>query len=468
MAKRKDSRKAQAEQAINGNVLRAAVEGLIGDGIFSNLKRHGNSKWHFADLILLAVMWVWSNDPSLTGAWIEAHRWSMDVLGRVAIGTYSGFVGALARWTADLLPLLWSCLQQSMEEHGRKHWRVGLWLALAVDGSRLSVPRTEANEKAFCATNYGGSRTAKYRKQKRKKNGSRARKKKPQPIKPQIWITLLWHMGLQMPWSWRTGPSYASERGHLEEMLSTQKFPKNTLFCADAGFTGYDLWTAIQNQGHSFLLRVGANVRLLRKLGYVRERADTVYFWPDHAARKKQPPLVLRLLRLRVGSCDMCLVTNVLDEKQLSVKDAIQLYKLRWGVELQFRCVKQTFGRRKLRSRTPEHAMVELHWSLLGLWMIQLFAVREQIKIGEVPAHCSVSLAIHVIRQTFRRWWEHPEEPFGEQLQTAIKDPYARQRSKKARYRPDYKDKPSAGSPTIVIATKQHKVKLRQYLSMAA
>ena len=64
-----------------------------------------------------------------------------------------------------------------------------------------------ANERAFCAKDYGKGKTAKYRKKKtkgmrRKKN----EKNKPQPQEPQAWITLLWHMGLRLPWMWRWGP----------------------------------------------------------------------------------------------------------------------------------------------------------------------------------------------------------------------------------------------------------------------
>ena len=62
---------------------------------------------------------------------------------------------------------------------------------------------------------------------------------------------------------------------------ATQKFPENTLFCGDAGFVGYDLWTSIIDAGHSFLIRVGGNVRLLTKLGYyARERNGIVYVGP--------------------------------------------------------------------------------------------------------------------------------------------------------------------------------------------
>jgi hypothetical protein len=466
MAKRKDSRKRDkrnTKRPINGETLRAAVAWAVDRQMFAHLPLHGNTKWQIVDLILLTVVWVWSSDPTLTGAFGEAHRWSLDVLGRAAVGTYQGLLKALVGWTASWLPVLWEHLHRLMEKQGVEHWRVGLWLALAVDGSRVSVPRTEENEKTFCAPHFGKGKTARYRRKKKGK-GQRARRKakKPQPVLPQIWVTLLWHMGLQMPWSWKTGPSYAAERDHFRQMLQEQKFPKNTLFCGDAGFTGYELWKALSDAGHAFLIRVGANVTLLRKLGYVRERAGTVYCWPNAAARRGQAPLVLRLLHLQVGKCTMHLLTNVLDETALTDAEAVRLYRLRWGVELQFRTVKQTFGRRKLRSRTPARAYVELDWSLVGLWLIQLFAVKEQLEIGAIPEHCSVALAIQVIRETFRRWWERPDQAFQIKLQSATKETYTRHSSKKARYCPNYKDKPSTGKPVVRNATPWHRARLKQ------
>src|SRR5262249_52969410 len=242
--------------------------------IFTHRTLHGNTNWNVVHLLLLTVVWVWSNDATLTGAFQEARRWSLDVLGGAAVQTYQGLLGALTTWTPLWLPLLWDHLHSLMQRYGGKYWRVGRWVPLAVDGSRISVPRTKKNEQAFCAPTFGNSRTAKYRRKKKAK-GKRVRRKTKaaQPVKPQIWITLLWHMGLHLPWSWKTGPSYAAERDHFQQMLREQNYPKDTLFCGDAGFTGYDLWKAIIEAGHSFLIRVGANVTLLRKLGYVREKA---------------------------------------------------------------------------------------------------------------------------------------------------------------------------------------------------
>ena len=43
-------------------------------------------------------------------------------------------------------------------------------------------------------------------------------------------------------------PSYSSERSHFKQMLVEQESRRNTMFSADAGFTGNDLWKVIINQ----------------------------------------------------------------------------------------------------------------------------------------------------------------------------------------------------------------------------
>jgi hypothetical protein len=341
---------------------------------------------------------------------------------------------------------------------------------LAVDGSRASTPRTKANEDAFRAANYGKSNSAKYRK-KKSKNKRKKNRVRAETVTPQIWLTLLWHMGLRLPWCWRMGPSDSSERDHFREILMQQSFPENTLFCGDAGFTGYDFWKSIMDRGQSFLIRVGANVRLLTKLGYYARECDgIVYVWPDSAARKQQPPLVLRLIHLKGGRGDVYLLTNVLNVRLLTDAMASRLYRLRWGIELQFRTLKQTFGRRALRSRTPGRAYAELEWSLLGLWMIHLFAVKEQVKVGEPPSETSVAMAIQVVRSILFLWCEVPEKgaDLWTRLRNAVIDGYARRTSKRGRYRPHKKDVPSAGKPILLAANKTRMKQLEKYLHHVA
>ena len=114
--------------------------------------------------------------------------------------------------------------------------------------------------------------------------------------------------------------------------------------------------------------------------------------------------------------------------------------------------------------------LVELDWSLLGLWLIQLFAIKEQIDLGQLPEQCSVGLAINIVRETFERWWDRPPRGDGlaSRLGKAVKDAYVRTTSKQGRYQPRTKSKPSCGHPTIRKATREHKAWLKKYLATAA
>jgi hypothetical protein len=454
-------------QDVPFEALQRTLRWIINEDIFSQLTLHGNITWTAGQLVVLAVLWVWSDQNSLTGAFQHAKRLALCMLGQVALTTYQGLTNALVSWTASLLPLIQQRLHGLMEKVGGDYWRIGGWLPLAVDGSRTTTPRTQSNEASFSATHYGQG--SKARSRKKWKNKKRRSKPLSERVKPQIWLTLLWHMGLCMPWSWKTGPSTSSERGHFLELLATLAFPEKTLFCADAGFVGYELWKTMQEAGHHFLIRVGANVRLLKDLGCARQREGLVYLWPAEAARKKQTPLVLRLIVLQGPRGTIYLVTNVLATKALTDCQAARLYRLRWGVELQFRSYKQTFGRSKLLSRTPQRALVELDWSLLGLWMIQLLAVKEQLAIGSLPERSSVALAVSVIQEAMHAWPDDICNPrlWRSRLSAAVKDEYHRTSSKRARYRPHIKDVPSAGKPKIVPATVAQR-KLYQALTTAA
>lgn len=440
--------------------LHRAVKWVLDSPSWAAFTPHGNTAWAFSELLLLALFWVWSDVSTLTGAFAHARNLARTRLGRVALNSYTGFAAALDTWTSQLMPRLWTTLHERMESVAGPHWRIGGWLPLALDGSRASTPRTKANERALCPRRYGHGVKAKSRV--KWKNKRRRSKRLSHPVRPQVWLTLVWHMGLRMPWAWRCGPSNSSERQHATDMLEAEVFPEKTLFCGDAGFVGHDLWKAMADRGHHFLIRVGANVRLLRGLGRVKRRSrDIVHFWPRRVAERNQPPMVLRLLTFRVGKCEMQAVTNVLSNRALSAAQAMRLYRARWGVEVQFRTLKQTFGRARLHSRTPERAIRELEWSLVGLWLVQLLTAAEQIPAGIAPERTSVSVALQVFRDAMGRG-----RPLGlkRSLRDATKDGYARTRPKAARYRVQFKDRPSAKRPQVMRATAEERRKYWQLI----
>jgi len=439
--------------ATEADRLGRAINWCLNDSMFADLNFHGNTKWSARFLIALAVLTAWGECRRMTDSFDAATGLSRRLFGVVAISSYQGMMRALVRHTVQLLPVVWQRLQMLTEKASPEQFRIGKWMPLAVDGSRFSTPRTVSNEKAFAAKNFGkGGRGKNRTKWKNKKKRS---KKLCYPVKPQIWLTLIWHMGSKLPWCWKTGPSTSSERHHLTDMIRSHVFPENTLFCCDAGFTGYDLWSTILESGHHFLMRVGGNVNLLKGLGHCRKGDGVVFLWPEQAARKKQPPIILRLIEVKGEHGTMYLVTSVLNRRELSDSTFKQMYPLRWGVELQFRALKQTFGLGTLRSRNADHALAELNWSIVALTMVQLLAIREQSKFDIPPENSSVGEALRAIRRAMRSWHEVSQktESLTARLMDAVKDEYERKTKKAARYHAKYKDKPSAGKPMVRKAT---------------
>ncbi len=453
--------------ATNVEGLKKLQHWFLGNGtIFSRIRLHGKIKWTANFLAWLALTWAWSEARCLTDAFSEAAGVCQKIFACTPLTTYQGFMWALVSYTPQLMPALRTLVQQRMAQIASRFWRIDGWVPIAFDGSRSTAPRTRSNEAKLCAKNYGQGKTAKYRKKKskgmrRKKN----EKNKPHAQEPQAWITMLWHMGLRLPWCWRLGPSDSSERTHVMEMLATKDFPQNTLFCGDAGFVGYPLWSAIRTCGADFLIRVGANVNLLHEYAECvfekKEKDRLVLCWPKAAIRANQPPLRLRLLKVRIGKTWFWLLTSVLRRQQLTAKAATRFYRMRWGIEVEFRGLKQTLDRAKLRSRNDQRLLVELDWSVLAMAVAELFALKEQqvvksSKTGKQtqppdPAKRSLAGTMRALRRCMKNLNEAPNcgHDLASQLRNAVTDSYQRKKPKGARYRPPNPDKKPLGAPNV-------------------
>jgi hypothetical protein len=405
----------------------------------------------------------------------------------------------LRKWSCDLLLVVMPHFRVRMEQELPNHFHVAGFVVMAVDGSRVELPRTLSNQEHFSAGRHqrkansqkksatsdpAGKKAARPTVSKKKKRTSaqkqqaarnrtakkqraeqkrkKAAKKKEQAARkkrralndnPQMWLTLMWHVGSGLPWDWRRGPSDSSEREHLLSMLDG--LPAGSLVAADAGFVGYEYWKALVDSGRHFVIRVGANVRLLKGLGYVRRRKDIVYLWPDAAAKKELPPLVLRLTQFQTTKQTVYVVTNILDEKQLSDSQLVEIYKRRWGVEVMFRSFKQTFDQRKLRCHCAENAEVELDWLLTGLWAVCLLGQKKLLDAGEDIRRLSVAGVLRAVRQTMHEYKSKPDpdEDLWSLLTISVIDCYERANKASRDYPRKRKKKPPVGIPEIVDAT---------------
>ena len=291
----------------------------------------------------------------------------------------------------------------------------------AVDGTKVLLPKTKSNELAYAKT--------RKRKQTRTDVGATTESGHLRNKVPQFYMTVLFNLGTQLLWDWRAGPSNASETEHLEEMIGS--LPENSIVVADAGFIGYDLWSQVFEAGHDWVVRVGANVKLLRKLGFSRENKSTVYYWPNEKRKKGQPPMVFRLLRIDGGKHPVYLITN-LKHAELTNRELSDLYRRRWGIEVYYRTLKCVYG----------------------LWAAGAFALYET---GIDPPKLSMAGVIRSLRITLTHYRVRPESSEDLQLNLAASQIDQYKRKSKALRHPTIltRNYRASRKPNIVDANEQ-------------
>jgi hypothetical protein len=414
--------------------LKVAIDQLLGSG-WKSPPRHGNSRWEPLQLLTACILMSWHEAQTLT-ARFEHVRELLSVLfphWRVP-RSYTGYAAALAREINCLVDGVRSQLQKSIQQCAGRSWKIAGWIVFAADGSRFESPRTWANEKGLgCA---GKTRTA-----------------------PQVFHTSLLHLGTQTLWDFRCGRGTDSERRHLEDMA--QHLPAHSLVTADAGFVGYELCQRLNAQGVSFLLRVGGNITLLKQRFKVPVtcEGDQVWLWPPRF--RSDPPCVLRLLRIPDGQREMFLVTNILQPEDLSLPQASGIYRRRWGIEVTYRSVKQTFNRARWLSRSPSSVLAEHQSTILGYWILQVLSLRELSQRRQDLCRWSPAQARNTMRRVIRSGLNAGCSGFPHwraELGNALQDSYLRRHPKRARSWPHKKHDPPIQPPRIRALTP----KLRQ------
>lgn len=435
----------------NSSYLAEALQWLF-KGIRFQRKLRTDCSWTFVWLVKAALLWAWSNERKLTQRFACAQRLTIHLQqepARKTTTSWQAFAEILRRHTAYLREVLTTAFRHRMMSELGDLVRVAGFVVLGVDGSDIAVPLTQSNEQAFSTRKPPGRRD-----RRKAKNHPGANKRS---ASPQILLTTLFVVGIHLPWNWRIGGRGESERGHLRLMLDD--LPESCLLAADAGFVGYDLAAAIVDSGAELVIRVGANIRLLKKLGCYRESGARVYLWPEKAARKNRKPLVFRLIVLAGRRHPIYLITSVLDKERLSDRQVSEIYRARWSIEIYHRHLKQTFGRRKLLSRSRGNARIELEWSLLALWAMGLYA-SVQLNQHAIPLErMSFAGVLDAFREVARDYL-HPADRLRTlriRLRQALIDIYQRT-SKRNRDYPRRKKHKHPAKPELKTATpKQRK-----------
>lgn len=271
-------------------------------------------------------------------------------------------------WMA-LIVILAERFQQNHPEHLNFH---GFRL-LAMDGTTLTLPRSEALRK-----HYG-----------RPKNG---RRKKAAPQARMLMLTL---PGVRIPIAYEVASIGCSEL-ELAMRLSSH-LRANDLNLLDRGFVSYGLFSTIQRRGAFFGTRLKKDLKY-KKLKTLGPNDELVEWTPKDSRGKWKAMGLPRSIQLRVihykipGFRRSAIVTNVLDPKRLSREDWVRLaedcdnqgkfkpglYHRRWEIETSFREIKVVLQTKNLRSRTPASVEYEIAgrmvYYLLVRWLIVLAA----------------------------------------------------------------------------------------------
>ena len=406
-------------------------------------------RWGCQPLVLVLLLMSWSCGDSQPERFETAKALCIALLPkrRRPGQTVQGFQKALAKLPTRALRLLAAGIRQVLASRLARRWCDEGFVAIGCDGSRLDCPRSAELEQRLGRSNK--ERAA-----------------------PTVWVTVLVHLRLGVPWAWRVGKGTASERAHLLAMLPL--LPAAALLVADAGYGGFDVAEQLVQHNVSFLLRMCSNVTLYTERKVTREhyREGLVYHFA--AQRKKQlPPLRLRLIRVRARKKkdDVWLLTNVLDPRRLSAASAAAFYRWRWENEGQFRAYKRTLAKMKLVSRTVRLVHRETEGSLLALQLMlaqgALAMPARQYPREEEPL-CSPRKVLLAIRQELHGLVRRGQKRYGERLRQAVRERRPRASAKAVRTWTRRKPHRAPKPPRLLTLTQRQKAQMTRRKKSAA
>jgi hypothetical protein len=365
-------------------------------------------RWSDRLLVLAALMMGWASGSSLIERFNLARACCAEIhpTRRRPGAGYNGFIDSLMRHSTRLLGILTTAFRRRLVELAGDDYRTFGFIVFGVDGTKIQLPRSDSNIAHFGIINKEHSG-------------------------PEMILCGLFHVATRSLWSFAHDVARGSERALFASMLPC--LPTDSLVLADAGFIGWNTFGALIDAGQHFIIRGGANVRLLRQLGQAKEHDGIVYLWPAGQQKKKRPPIVLRHVRVRDDrGREMCLLSNVLEIDRLSDEQIITLYAMRWHVEVSYRWLKVSLHGRKMLSTSAEHAKLEMDWTLMSLWTLTLLSLAQ----GVPGKQLSLAGILRIVYAAMTQRRLPNRRPLTAQLRRARRDGYRRQSGKSKRHWP--------------------------------
>ena len=317
------------------------------------------------------------------------------LLGREVSSTNTGaYCRARAKVTEGVVRRLAEGVAERCEAAVPDAWRWKGFRTLVIDGTTFSMPDTEENQKA-------------YPQAKTQAKGLGF------PILRAVALTSL---ATGMVLAFTDGPYAGKETGETALLrLLFPTFRRGDLALFDRYYGGWFMLALQQELGVEFVTRL----HQLRKADFSQGKrlgkGDHIVAW----AKPKKPKwldqetydrlpmqLEVREIEVRVDISgfrgeSLIVVTSLHDRRLYSRHDLANLYRRRWGVELQLRDIKSTMQLDILRRKTPEAVRQELWTGLLAYNLIRQSMLQSALAGKCQPHQLSFAASLQMLTNTW-------------------------------------------------------------------
>jgi hypothetical protein len=268
---------------------------------------------------------------------------------------------------------------------------------MTIDGFAVNLSDTPANERRFGRPGNGRSPGA----------------------FPQAQVLALMEAGTHVMWRWVIKGCQADEPGMAARLM--KHLCAGMLLLWDRGFASFDLVKQARARGSELLARWKKN-RILVPVKKLRDGSFLASIYKCEKDRNaRQDGVRVRIIAYsleepgRTGHREKhWLLTTLLDEKLHPAKTLVELYHVRWEVELAIDEVKtHELGRPTLRSQTPAGCVQEIHGLLLAHYVIRTLMFEAAKTCAKSPLRLSFTGTLKILRC---RLPECPEDDAGRDL----------------------------------------------------
>lgn len=213
-------------------------------------------------------------------------------------------------------------------------------------------------------------------------------------------------------------PTNASERECAATHL--QYSQPNDLTVLDRGYNAFWLYAYFCAHDQAFCMRAKVNRNLFCKAFVESGKAEQIITLPPNKFSIEQcrnkglsaKPLTLRLIRVDLDSDVEVLITNLLDSEIYPVEEFETLYHLRWGIEENYKRLKQWVEIENFSGKSALSVKQDFHAKVLSTNLTAMLTNAAQVKVDartikrKHTYQVNFAQALSKMKNTIVQWFE--------------------------------------------------------------